>query len=1051
MGLKKVLAAVYRNTMSALPTSIKEKTHHSISKESKGKRPENTLDVDVDGEPVNGIERDTTYHDKQGKSKLQITSLIGLLMIIVITFSTLLGSFNGSDSPQCRSIYMYPAYARIDGFDSRFTSLAQKYHLYLYREQGKDRNPMENEEIQLDGIPVLFIPGNAGSYKQVRSIAAASSNIFFEDKESIENMYTKNLDFFAADFNEDFTAFHGRTMIDQAEYLNDAIRYILSLYEQSKSYIDPLPTSVIVIGHSMGGVVARLLPTLQNHVDYSIRALITLSSPHALAPVTFDGDILKIYQRTNDYWRNQMNDKSSFLAQNVSLVSITGGILDMMLPADYTAVEDILPIQNGFTTYSTTIPEVWTPIDHLAVVWCDQLRSKVARLLLEIVDGTTAEKVRPLRQRMFVSRKMLLSGLEDEMMQDLELIDPKKYSEVYESQDFREAYDLKGSQRLSISRSNKNQFPRYSKFILPSDGQNTTFSFLTSLQEPQVFFCKLNQQLEEATHSKSSMNCVSAFHDMATVPASSSDLEFPAQSSLDDVTHPFKMLSIDKRILSQYDFIVVENKKAAIQNDQDFIYAGLTSDKISTDVSERPVQLVFSGMQLTLNSSFLYHTFRFPKLWDSLLSYRVSCSSKAYTSDRLIFEPLIRQWIEDPFETKWHVNINNSDIDINMHNVAPFIPLEELHDKSLMLTVIVPPNYSLELCVRINWTLTLKMLFIRYRLTFLSLPISLACIIVAYQFFNYRQTREFITFNSALASVLKRGLVLALAIILLSPATNSKPLQRILFMLDPIRLNQPFLLEEEHIHTNFYFLGIRSWFMSPLGLFFMVMSVAILYLIASIFDFIESLVIAISVRFAASAIRNEVRLKDRPSINKPRRTITSFLLIGIVFFYVPYQIASAVSLLIQIGTCFRVAIKSTRSGFKNYDNLRNYNFSVFLILSFVVAINAPIIVVFLHNVAIRWETPFRSHHNVLAIAPIIFLVSTNSAFNMPLFKSGKFYENGISAILFGYTGVFCLIYGARNLYWIHHLFNITCAWLLLTIFSNNAQTDNVDKAKITQA
>ena len=116
MGLKKVLAAVYRNTMSALPTSIKEKTHHSISKESKGKRPENTLDVDVDGEPVNGIERDTTYHDKQGKSKLQITSLIGLLMIIVITFSTLLGSFNGSDSPQCRSIYMYPAYARIDGF-----------------------------------------------------------------------------------------------------------------------------------------------------------------------------------------------------------------------------------------------------------------------------------------------------------------------------------------------------------------------------------------------------------------------------------------------------------------------------------------------------------------------------------------------------------------------------------------------------------------------------------------------------------------------------------------------------------------------------------------------------------------------------------------------------------------------------------------------------------------------------------------------------------------------------------------------------------------------
>ncbi|KAF0270834.1 hypothetical protein FOG48_00087 [Hanseniaspora uvarum] len=37
-----------------------------------------------------------------------------------------------------------------------------------------------NDEIQIDGIPVLFIPGNAGSYKQGRSIAAQLTNYYYE-------------------------------------------------------------------------------------------------------------------------------------------------------------------------------------------------------------------------------------------------------------------------------------------------------------------------------------------------------------------------------------------------------------------------------------------------------------------------------------------------------------------------------------------------------------------------------------------------------------------------------------------------------------------------------------------------------------------------------------------------------------------------------------------------------------------------------------------------------------------------------------------------------
>jgi len=133
------------------------------------------------------------------------------------------------------------------------------------------------DTLQVKGVPVLFIPGNAGSYKQVRPIAAEGATYFHDvlrhDPAAI-NAGARNLDFFTVDFNEDITAFHGQTMLDQAEYLNEAIAYILSLYhDPRRSERDPDlpdPTSVIILGHSMGGIVAR---TMLDHRFLSMRRL----------------------------------------------------------------------------------------------------------------------------------------------------------------------------------------------------------------------------------------------------------------------------------------------------------------------------------------------------------------------------------------------------------------------------------------------------------------------------------------------------------------------------------------------------------------------------------------------------------------------------------------------------------------------------------------------------------------------------------------------------------------------------------------------------------
>lgn len=275
---------------------------------------------------------------------------------------------------------------------------------------------------QVKGIPVLFVPGNAGSYKQVRSFASEAANYFhrivLQDPDAVPSGQ-RPLDFFSVDFNEDFTAFHGQTLLDQAEYLNEAVAYILSLYHKpEKSIRDPSlpdPTSVIIVGHSMGGMVARTMLTLPNYQANSINTIITLSAPHARPPVSADADIVLVYKRTNDYWRQAYSQKwaNNNPLWHVTLVSIAGGGLDTVVPSDYASINSIVPKSHGFTVFTAAIPRVWTGMDHLELTFCDQFRKVLIRTLFNIVDVNRPSQTRPRAERMSVFKRWFLTGLED--------------------------------------------------------------------------------------------------------------------------------------------------------------------------------------------------------------------------------------------------------------------------------------------------------------------------------------------------------------------------------------------------------------------------------------------------------------------------------------------------------------------------------------------------------------------------------------------------------------------------------------------------------------
>lgn len=60
-------------------------------------------------------------------------------------------------------------------------------------------------------------------------------------------------------------------------------------------------------------------------------------------------------------------------------------------------------------------------------------------------------------------------------------------------------------------------------------------------------------------------------------------------------------------------------------------------------------------------------------------------------------------------------------------------------------------------------------------------------------------------------------------------------------------------------------------------------------------------------------------------------------------------------------------------------NFFNYSQSILMLMLWVLPINIPVLVVWVHNLAVHWLAPFSTHHNLLAILPLtacVELVST---------------------------------------------------------------------------
>ncbi|KAN0069070.1 PGAP1-like domain containing protein [Elaphomyces granulatus] len=983
---------------------------------------------------------------------LSLASL-GVLLLLSITYSFVnrdLGA-DGCDVP-----VMSPTYIRMVGFDAEHTHFASKYNLYLYREEGLDLYTEEN--IGLNGVPVLFLPGNAGSYRQVRSLAAEASRHYFEvirhDQERLKSG-ARSLDFFMVDFNEDMAAFHGQTLLDQAEYVNEALAYILSLYhDPRRSRRDPSlpdPSSVILIGHSMGGIVARTALTMSNYQANSVNTIITMSAPHAKPPVSFDSDIVHTYKQINEYWRAAYSQEwaNNNPLWHVTLISIAGGARDTIVASDYASLSSLVPETHGFTVFTSTIPDVWTGMDHLSITWCDQFRKAIIKSLFDIVDARRPSQTRPRAERMRILKKWYLTGLEPVAERTLQQKEPSTLLTLETNTNTA----LRQGERLVLRELGRlNTGVQAHLLPIPPQGiPGKKFNLLTNQELHQssgtgnleVLFCSMfplqagqstavfskKVDLSGGSSEPARLACKNAAEDRIHLPSSTKSSKHPF-----DRTPPFSYLQYDLGDLAEHQFVAVLD--TADSPSDGWVIAEFSNISDSVIPTRMGLgRLLSAGLHLRLpaNRSMLTEV-KIPALDSSILAYKLNVETQGCNGKSALFAPLLRQYMPEPHESKFFVNAKH--VNVNLHGVAPFMPpplREQTTYGGVSFQLWSDPTCGtcIDLSLQVDISGSLGQLVMRYRTVMAAFPLLVVALVLRKQFKVYDETGHFISFIEGLNLCLRSTvpvLLIALSLLASSLATS----RRLPPSDDPFHWRTNSTETAIDFTKNDLLLGSLDaffWFLVPVfGLISIGVCVMVNYaalVIVSIFSFFYGIL-----KSKSGYIRRDDKVTTPIFIcpTPRRRIINAALLMFLVSTVIPYQFAYMVACIVQAATCVRSQWLARDTRLVSHLSFSNYAHSIFNLMLWILPINILVLVVWVHNIAVHWLTPFSSHHNVLSVMPFILFVETMISGMMIPRVTSRFKH--VTYSLFLCLAVYAAIYGVSYAYLLHHIGNIIAAWLV---------------------
>lgn len=819
----------------------------------------------------------------------------------------------------------------------------------------------------------------------------------------------------------------------------------------------PDPTSVIILGHSMGGIVARTMLIMPNYQANSINTILTLSAPHARAPVTFDGQIVKIYDAINDYWRQAYSQQwaNNNPLWHVTLVSIAGGGLDTVVPSDYASVESLVPETHGFTVFTSTIPTVWTSMDHQAILWCDQFRKVIARALYEVVDANRAAKTKPRAERMRVFKKWFLTGMENVAEKT---VPNKEPSTLLTLEDNSNAIIAQGK-RLILRQLGGHPEVRAHLLPIPPPGspEGKRFTLMTDqrLDEAgetgrlEVLFCSvfplqpgqagvlfpIKLDLSRESTGSARLACKNAASDAVLLPASTRATRNPFYLAEEPEIAPFSYLQYDLDDISEHQFVAVIDKANAPA--PGFVIAEFsdqTQSHRTRHISLR--RLLAFGMKLRLpNTRPMVTEISIPSLTSSLLAYHLEIGHQTCGDHAELFAPLVRQYLTEPYESKYFVNARHESV--SLHGVAPYVPppmKPKDSDDGLSFQFWTDPTCDSSIHVKLTVDVpgSLGKLVMRYRTVFAAFPLLIVAMVLRKQFRVYDTTGVFISFSESLDLCLRQSIPLMLASLTFLSLSSTSPSS------EPSTGFWPWsngTTAAVNFHQNDLLVGTQDpffWFLTPLiGIICVGVCVVLNYVTLILTQLLGSLFAILSTRPAW--IRNDDRRRvpvgGFMASSVRRRMITMAVLFFLVSTFIPYQFAYLVACLVQLITTVRAQrIAYEMRSNANY-NFYNYVHSIFILMLWVLPINLPILVVWVRNLAVHWLTPFSSHHNVLSIAPFIVLVEALTTGKMVPRVTSRL-RHITSILLFG-VAMCAATYGVSYAYALHYLVNLTVAWIVV--------------------
>lgn len=556
----------------------------------------------------------------------------------------------GFEENRCSMTYMfeYPEYRRV-ALPRRVAKLYPAYGLYLY---GEGIYAQETRSLKLTGAPVLFLPGNAGSYKQARSLGSVA----LRKAENVEGGLHFNV--FTVDFNEELVALYGGSLLRQTHFLHESIKAILRLYKHLKTP----PQSVVLVGHSMGGVVARALFTLPRFNTNLVTLIITQASPHVAPVLALDPYLLDFYSAVRQKWLNQ-TDK----LRNVTLLSVGGGYRDYQVRSGLTPLSCSPEDPNKLSLVVTAVPRTWVSTDHLSIVWCKELVLATVRAFFDLLDPVTKQFTENPERKMavlnhhFIRHPVRMVGDSEETTVSI-LDSPEAWSEV-------------NTLRLA--------------YTTPKEGQVKYFLFALSSRRKAYshFYCRSNNLemtgwVYGCTH-KNGSSCVHAV-----------DLSMGTE-----LLPPYKVLILSLNDLSAVTHLVVD---ASNLNGKQFTVECEWQRQVSQTQAVAVPHVLSFGMtvsDVTIGSSGLLHTVELQHFHQVYQAFKITVVSQCkMPKERLanVYRLKVPWFREDSLTTVSVPSV--TEISGMLHTSRPD------NTSSALLQLHTSPNCQYKVSVRISFT-----------------------------------------------------------------------------------------------------------------------------------------------------------------------------------------------------------------------------------------------------------------------------------------------------------------------------------------------------------